>query len=287
MAAEPIDVSASLAAHSSLGGAAVEKEDDLAYDLGSLYCLDAHPADAAAWAAQGQEAALAARARDNAQLLLNRVFQLPSERVAGSEVLALLPPPAAPVPREKPLPAAKRETKWEAFARAKGIQKRKRGRMELDEETQEYRPRWGYRRANDELAAWAVEDRPSEVGMHEDPFAKRKADKRERVRKQQKQQVRNAGRASAAQAGPYDKFLSAGLQTSVEKSKVRKKELNEELAHARLSTASQGKFDPLLAKEKPLKRSKQKKRPVSSDGKAERSKNLSLVEKVLKKSGGT
>jgi len=47
----------------------------------------------------------------------------------------------------KVLPALKKETRWGEFAKEKGIQNRKRARMLWDEEAQEWRPRWGYKRA--------------------------------------------------------------------------------------------------------------------------------------------
>ena len=48
------------------------------------------------------------------------------------------------IPREKPIPK-KQETKWEAFARCKGIKKHKKERMVYDKEAKEWRPRWGYK----------------------------------------------------------------------------------------------------------------------------------------------
>jgi hypothetical protein len=50
--------------------------------------------------------------------------------------------------REKPIPQPKKETKWEKFAREKGIKKKKKDRMIWDEPEQEWRPRWGFKRAN-------------------------------------------------------------------------------------------------------------------------------------------
>ena len=39
----------------------------------------------------------------------------------------------------------------------KGINKRKRGRMVWDEEAKEWKPRWGYKRANDNTKDWCIE----------------------------------------------------------------------------------------------------------------------------------
>jgi hypothetical protein len=58
---------------------------------------------------------------------------------------ALLPEPSATIPRDKPLPQQKGETKWEEFAREKGIKKRKRERMVYHEEDGKWKPNWGYK----------------------------------------------------------------------------------------------------------------------------------------------
>lgn len=50
------------------------------------------------------------------------------------------------------LPKPKAPTRWEKFAEQKGISNTKRERMVYDELTQEYRPRFGYKRAGDKEA---------------------------------------------------------------------------------------------------------------------------------------
>ena len=57
--------------------------------------------------------------------------------------------------RAKPIPLPKKFTKWEQFAKEKGITNKKKARMVWDEEHGEFRPRWGYKRANA-----GVEDAP-------------------------------------------------------------------------------------------------------------------------------
>ena len=63
--------------------------------------------------------------------------------------VAQLPPPAYPLPRQKPLPAPRAPTRWEAFAAKKGIQKKKRPTVVWDEDAGEWRRRHGYKRAGD------------------------------------------------------------------------------------------------------------------------------------------
>lgn len=50
------------------------------------------------------------------------------------------------------------------FAKTKGIQKRKRGRMVWDEKEQTWKPRYGYKRANDESNEWVLEHKSSAGG---------------------------------------------------------------------------------------------------------------------------
>ena len=54
-----------------------------------------------------------------------------------------LPPAKTVLPREKPLPVAKPPTKWERFAKAKGISHKTKEKREWDEEKQEWVNRWG------------------------------------------------------------------------------------------------------------------------------------------------
>lgn len=175
------------AAFASGGESAVAKADDLAYDLGNLAAFDSHPF------AYSSEKELALHARENVQLLVNRIFDLPRE-MSDMGPLALLPAPETTVPREKPLPKPKVETKWEKFARDKGIVKRKKSRMTFDDEKEEWAPTWGYKRAGDDLSDWAVEVK---AGDKEDPWTKRKQDKRARVQKNMEAAARNLVRGSA------------------------------------------------------------------------------------------
>lgn len=95
--------------------------------------------------------------RDNAQLLVNELFQLPAETVEEAVVVPL-PKTTTMLPREKPIPPKKVQTRWEQFAAAKGIKKTKKAKLLWDEATQSWKPRYGYRRAeNDKARDWMRE----------------------------------------------------------------------------------------------------------------------------------
>lgn len=71
--------------------------------------------------------------RDNVQLLLNEVWELPTERVEET-VVAKLPTPKYRLPRARKIPEPKPLTKWQKFAQEKGIKKQKRDKKVYDQE---------------------------------------------------------------------------------------------------------------------------------------------------------
>ena len=132
-----------------------------------------------------------------------RLMTYPTE---ASDVgpLTILPNEVAALPRYTKIPEPKAETKWEKFAREKGIQKTKKERMVYDEDTGDYKPRYGYKRINNGL-----EDLPIvEVKEGDDPFADPwsidRKEKKDRIAKNKKSQLKNVERANkkAGKEGP-------------------------------------------------------------------------------------
>lgn len=96
-------------------------------------------------------------ARDNTQLIVNKLWDLETERI-DNFVVAKLPSAKTILPRSKPVPKPKMPTKWELFAKQKGIQKRKKDKLVFDEETKEWKPRYGYRGINQKKTnQWMIE----------------------------------------------------------------------------------------------------------------------------------
>ena len=132
-AASRLDVRALLqaqAASSTRPSVVVDKEDDLQYDLGHLCAFDPTPVDTEALR-EDREGHLLRTARDNMQLLANQLYGLLAN--AQEKSVIRLPPPVTQLPREKPLPEARQLTRWEKFAKEKGIVKHKRSKMVWDE----------------------------------------------------------------------------------------------------------------------------------------------------------
>ncbi|NXC39987.1 RRS1 protein, partial [Penelope pileata] len=221
----------------------VEKELELQFDLGHLLALDPNPPPAAALRGAGprREALLRALARDNTQLLAARIWALPAERADGAAgpLLAQLPEPALRLPREKPPPKPRPPTRWERFARLKGIRRRKRPSLVWD------------------------------ADPHEDQLARLRREKRERVARNELNRLRNLARAHRATAATL--LHPTGHQS--------RQELGLAARVARISTASLGRFQPRLPKEPAELPSRAKRRfgPLLGELEAERGRQLQLL----------
>ncbi|XP_072514061.1 ribosome biogenesis regulatory protein homolog [Salminus brasiliensis] len=243
----------------------VVKELDLEFDVGNLLALDKNPVELRG---RDREELLRALARDNVQLLVNEVWKLPAERT--DDVLVVkLPETTTRLPREKPLPKVKPPTKWEQFAKLKGIQKKKKTNLVWDEVHKEWRRRWGYKRAKDDTKEWLIEV-PETADPSEDQFAKRNQAKKERVAKNEFNRLRNIARASKTTVP------ALGLAPRAQQSKA---ELAQAVNVARTSTASVGKFQDRLPKEKAPRNTgkKRKFQPLLGDFGNEKQKQLELL----------
>lgn len=126
-----------------MSSVSVSKDVALQLDLGHICALDVN--NVAVPHDKGErEEYLMQLARDNMQLLANALFSLPVRRTDDGPTVTL-PSPLLKLPREKSLPKPKEPTRWEQFAKAKGIQKRKRGAMKWDDDQSEWVARHGGR----------------------------------------------------------------------------------------------------------------------------------------------
>ena len=96
------------------------------------------------------------RARENTQLLVNKVFLLPTESAEVGR-LAVLPPPKTKLPREKPVPVEKPLSKWEQYKRDKGLKTRKKEKLVFDELSGTWKERYGPNKANKLDNNWIIE----------------------------------------------------------------------------------------------------------------------------------
>lgn len=172
----------------------ITKAIPVTFDLGNLAAFDPNPLPSNT----PSEPQIQAVSRDTTQLLVDQLLALPRNRSIEG-VFIQLPAPASLLPREKPLPKPKPPTKWELFAKKKGIQKKKEANTVYDEETGEWVPRWGYKGANKKTEnEWLVElptnaNDDDETREHVNPVKAMKKDRRERIAANDARQRKNAG----------------------------------------------------------------------------------------------
>ncbi|KAL6221220.1 hypothetical protein ACLB2K_008972 [Fragaria x ananassa] len=225
-------------------------------DLGNLMAVDLHhqfPSNPSSREDLVKECI--AKGTELVQAIANNLFNLPStEDIEGT--LVKLPAPTTRLPREKHIPKPKPPTKWEVFAQKKGIKNRKKDKIAYDEPSETWKRRYGYDRANDEDDVPIIEAKMTDV-PGEDPFAKRREAKKNRVEKQDKNRLQNLKQAAKVGALPSHVQLAAtrlpitGTQAAPQK--VTKDELGSVAGIAATATASGGKFDKKLPGEKPGK----------------------------------
>lgn len=174
----------------------VTKPIPYTFDLGHLLCSDTNPLPP-----NPSPSDLHSTARDCAQSLLNQLLTTCVIRSTPEGVHIELPAATTPLPREKPVPAAKEQTKWERFAAKKGIAPKLRdGKLVYDKEKGEWVPKWGYKGKNkDGEEDWLVEvDEKKEARMGEagDVRKERRVERKERIRRQDRRMRANERRAS-------------------------------------------------------------------------------------------
>ncbi|ORY57465.1 ribosomal biogenesis regulatory protein [Pseudomassariella vexata] len=158
----------------------VDKPTPYTYDLGLLLATDANPLPSPE--SGSLEERLAATARDGAQALINQMMMTLPIQSTSAGVLMTLPAPETPLPREKPLPAAKEQTKWQAFAARKGIKPKTREQKHMksqkfNEDTGAWEKTWGYKgkRPEGEVPAdWVVEVDEKGEKVGKDPKQKKR-----------------------------------------------------------------------------------------------------------------
>lgn len=217
--------------------------------------------------------------RDNVQLLVNGIWELPTERL-DENIVAKMPKPAFTLPRARKLPEPRALTKWEEFAKKKGIKKRVKDKKVWDAELEKWVPTFGYQHFKAEKEKDWVLEVPKNVDPYTDMFKKKKNLKDERVAKNEIARMKNIARATKT-VTPRAGFVSEEAASA--------KELHVAATVARASTASVGKFQEKLPKEKEARGLGVKelipgaKRKRTMDPKMERSEQLEVVTKILNK----
>ena len=270
-------------AESLLASTLVEKPLPLEMDLGNMLAIDNNQMDSDQL---GKPDFLLSLARDNTQLLLNSIWDLDTERVEDA-VTAKFPPPSYVLPREKPVPKPKPMTKWEKYAKEKGIEKKKKkDRLVWDDVVQKWIPQFGYKKVQAEADKnWAIPVKHNH-DPNEDPYEKLAEDKREKVAKNELQRLRNLARAKNVSVPSVG--VAPSSKDSQAKSLSQSEDLKKAADIAKSSTASLGKFQENLHKklEKTAK-TKGNKRKFESNtvsNASEKEKSLNILQSITNKS---
>lgn len=109
----------------------------------------------------------------------------------------------------QPLPPPKKETKWEKFAKEKGIptNKEKRSRQVWDEATGTWMFRHGYQKANDDTKEWPIMEVKHDENPFDDPWDRVRETKRARVDKNRDQRMKNEERAGSLPKGTTNRLM--------------------------------------------------------------------------------
>jgi regulator of ribosome biosynthesis len=142
-------------------------------------------------------------ARDAAQHLINTLLTTCPAKSTTTSVILSLPNDAYPLPREKPLPAAKEKTRWEKFAEKKGIVAKRRddrANREWDAEKGDWVKKWGFGRKKHAEDEWAVEV-PEREWRKEESEGKnvrslRRGDRKEIMKRKERRERANVKRAA-------------------------------------------------------------------------------------------
>jgi len=261
-------------AESNIRSTTVDKTLQLEFDLGNLLASDPNDLNARDLKSNPNDY-LKSLTRDNTQLLFNLVWTLPFERI-DDVVIAKLSKPTFLLPREKPVPKPKPLSKWETYAKQKGVVKRKKTKLVWDEIVNAWVPRFGFRRAVAQHEKDWVLEVPQNADPFEDQFEKKTEAKSERVAKNELQRLKNIARSRNV------KVPTTGL---VPTEKPTRNELHQAMHVAKAATASLGKFQEKLPKEKPLKNTGKKRsfEPIVQAPGTEKNRNLDVLSKIMNK----
>lgn len=248
----------------------------LEFDLGNLTAFDKRVA---------LEGSLIEQAAQGTEPLVQAIFSLPVREEDDGKFVEL-PKCTFNLPREKPIPKERSLTKWEQFAKEKGISKKRRDRLVFDEATGEYVPRYGNGSKN-ALDRDVVLPHKEGMGADYNPFIQKRKEKKQRIKSNKKKEGKNLHRVSKSQKAQVKPIQALDVSDVGPSGKryLPKRGLKDTLTIAQRSTASAGRFDEKLAKEPKAKLQGRKRKGETVVGKkalvAEKEKSQKIAEKVL------
>lgn len=180
----------------AVGDKSIEVQKDIEVDIDAGQLLVSDSNSFTLKPKTNWEPTLRSLTRGNVQLLVNKIWELPAKCVEEI-VVTQLPKPKYVLPRIRKVPKPKPLTKWQQFAKDKGITPKKKGKSKLkwDDMLQKWIPTFGYKRTQaDKQNEWIVECKEDGKPV-EDPFKAIKTSKSEKMAKNELQRLRNLAKA--------------------------------------------------------------------------------------------
>ncbi|KAL4490809.1 hypothetical protein ABPG72_021863 [Tetrahymena utriculariae] len=250
------------------------------------------------------EQTLLERTRLNISRIFNKMLSMKTlqnaERDAKDEELQIhdfskgayelkLPNKVTVFPRQKPIPKEKPLTRWQKFAKEKGIEKKRRGRMVWDDNVQDWVPRWGaYSVKKNEDKFTPIMEHKAGTDPYEDPFLRKSLEKRLTKEKQKMNEIRNKLEAKGYDANKVMKNSDKEDKKAASKKKLKgdKKLLQKQLQVAQNSTRSMGTYDKKAHKDEVKMKPKVRRQNVEFDNrKDEKKRDLDILDFIQKGEG--
>lgn len=258
---------------------------EVSYDLRNLCCTNSDSISLNG----DREEILRAAAIKTGQSLIESIFSLPVEDSEYGPLVTLPEREEIKIPRKQHVPEPKPETKWEKFAREKGIKNTKKERMVYDEVNDVYRPRYGYKSIKSVVDETPVIEIKKGMDPYADHWAEARKEKAENRSKNLKRQLKNE-EANLKRSGKMPNKKSKESQNDVvpfgslkgggsDSGKRSKGDLKKLLSLTQRSTASMGSFDKLQKGEKAMKKIWGKKRAFNDNMSSVRDENIAMKSK--------
>ena len=172
------------------------------------------------------ESMLLAKAAEGTTQLLRELWKLPTEKT-DLGLLAKLPTAETRLPRMLPPPPPKQLTKWEQFAKDRGIApKGKQSRTVFDEATGEWKHLTGSldNKANAGPESWPIIEVKKNDDPMQDPWERLREEKKSRIGKNTESRMRNAERAGTLEKGTANRMMKNMKKQEKQKVLMRQKE---------------------------------------------------------------
>jgi len=262
----------------TLKPAAASREDNLTYDLRHMAAFDISPLH--------PTADFLEYTRDSVQLLVNKICALSRKQLEEGTVAELPHEELFRLPRQKPVPKQKPKTRWQEFMEERNMRKRKRSKLVFDEESGDWRPRWGYgsiKKARETRSS--IHEVKEGENPYADPFAKAAAERKLIAAKQKLREVRNKVEAAGGKIrASVPELLKKGDPTGGSSGRG-KDGLREAVRRAQVSSASKGKFDRLASGEASNLQPKKRKIEMAQKPGEEKERYLKAATRVLASDG--